>query len=137
MVATEKVDPSREKFLHNWMNTRLAHEGMMLEKILRQTRIVEQLAAQTRDGKFTGGEVSSVPEGEDMGVSIGNETHNHHYAPETKPSGSSIGLLGKLAVAAALVSGGAGVGVLVNQLLAPDPPPVVDTNSATDVTFPD
>jgi hypothetical protein len=132
MVSTEMTDPQREKFLLNWMQTRLAHEGMMLNKILRQNRIVEQLAAQTREGKFSGGQTPSDLEGEDMGVSIGNETHNH-YEGGPRP----IGLLGKLIVAASLLAGGAGAGVLISELLSADLPPAVDTDTATDVAFPD
>lgn len=106
----------------------------MLEKILRQNRTVEQLMAQTRDGKFTGGPLPSIPEGEAMGVSIGNETHNHYQA-----GSKGLGPLGKLIVAASLLAGSAGVGVLINELLSTDPPAAVDTDTdtATDVTFPE
>ena len=121
----------REKFLQNWMDTRLSHEGMMLGKIQRQNHIVEQLAAQTRDGNFSGGPVPSVPEDEEMGVSIGNETHNHYQR------GRPLGTLGKLIVAASLLAGGAGACVLANQFLSGDPPAAVDTDTATDVTFPE
>lgn len=134
MVATEqsqKPQTWREKFLRHWMQTRLGHEGMMLEKIQRQSRIVEQLAAQTREGKFSGGAVASVPEDE-MGVSIGNEVH-HHYPEAAK----TLGTLGKLLLALSLLAGGAGVGAVLTELLAPDPPPAVDTDTATDVTFPE
>jgi hypothetical protein len=134
-MPTQATEAQRQKFELNWARMRLGHEGMMLEKIQRQNRIVEHLAAQTRDGKFTGGPVPSVPEGEDMGVSIGNETHNH-YAGAPK----SLGSLGKLVVAASLLAGGGGVGALVSQLLPsnpPLPPPaVVDTDTITDVAFP-
>lgn len=130
MVATEKADPWG-KFLLNWVRTRLGHEGMMLDKILRQNRIVEQLAAQTRDGKFSGGPIPSVPEGEDMGVAIGNETHNHYHGTK------SLGLVGKLVLATSLVLGGIGVGVLVNELLSADVPPAVDTDTRMDITFPE
>ncbi len=132
MVATKSEETPREKFELDWARMRLAHEGMMLEKIQRQNRIVEQLAAQTRDGKFTGGPVPSVPEDENMGVSVGNETHNHYGGGETK----SLGSLGKLIVAASLLAGGAGAGVVVNQLLPSAPPAAVDTDTVTDVTFP-
>lgn len=136
LEPTKTTLAKRQKFELDWARTRLGHEGMMLEKIQRQNRIVEQLAAQTRDGKFTGGPVPSVPEDEDMGVSIGNETHNH-YAATPK----SLGSLGKLIVAASLLAGGAGAGLLATQLLPSDPPPVppatVDTDTVTDVTFPE
>ena len=138
MVTTDKPETWREKLLRHWMQTRLGHEGMMLEKIRRQNRIVEQLAAQTRDGKFSGGAVPSVPEGEDMGVSIGNEVH-HHYASEqpARTPAKLPGVLGKLAVAASILAGGAGAGVLATQLWPTDPPAVVDTDTVTDVTFPE
>lgn len=143
----------REKFSQNWADTRLAHEGMMLDKIQRQTQIVEQLAAQTRDGKFSSGEVPATPE-DDMGVSIGNEIHNHYPAatpPEDRPpevatptiEAQPVGSLAKWILAASLLLGGAtgaGVAVLINQARSPDPPTttphVVDTNTTTDVMFP-
>lgn len=132
MVTTEKESPEWKKFLLNWGRLRLGHEGMMLNKILRQNRIVEQLAAQTREGKFSGGQTPSDLEGEDMGVSIGNEIHNH-YEGGRKPTG----LLAKLILALSLLAGGAGAGVLVNEFLSSDSPPAVDTDTATDVMFPD
>jgi hypothetical protein len=141
MVTTEKPETEkpktwRQKFLRNWMNTRLGHEGMMLDKILRQNRIVEQLAAQTRNGKFSGGPTPSVPEGEDMGVSIGNEIH-HHYGSKPQATVKPPSVLGKLLVAASLLAGGAGAGVLASQLLPGDVPAAVDTDTISDVTFPE
>ena len=131
MTPTKITEAQRQKFELDWARMRLGHEGMMLAKIQRQNRIVEHVAAQTRDGKFTGGPVPSVPEGEDMGVNVGNETHNH-YESKSRPLGS----LGKLIVAASLLAGGAGAGVVVNQLLPSAPPAAVDTDTVTDVTFP-
>lgn len=45
--------------------------------------------------------------------------------------------LPSLIVAASLLVGGAGLGVLVADWLLPDPPAAVDTDTATDVTFPE
>lgn len=111
----------------------------MLDKIQRQNRTVEQLAAQTRDGKFNGGPVPSISEAGEMGVSIGNEVH-HHYQRQPKSLElpvKSVGLPAKLIVAASLLAAGAGAGLLADQLLSSDPPAVVDTDTATDVAFPD
>ena len=55
--------------------------------------------------------------------------------PSTGPR--SLGILSKLIVAASLLAGGAGAGVLVNEFLSSDPPAAVDTDTATDVMFPD
>jgi len=73
-------------------------------------------------------------EEEDMGVSIGNETHNHYQGGQPP---RPLSLAAKLVVAASLVAGGAGAGVLVNQFLSGAPPASIDTNTATDVTFPE
>lgn len=127
----------REKFLRNWMHTRLAHEGMMLDKIGQQTKRALAVADMARTGNF-----AAAPDGEeDMGVSIGNEVHYH-----PSPGASA---LGKLAVGASLLAGGAGAGVVANQLMRddapPQPPAVVaqeipispDRDTLTDVTFPE
>jgi len=67
-----------DKLLRYWGYARLGHEGMMLDKVQRQTRIVELLARNAATGKVD--DVSGWPGegcGDDMGVSIGNEIHYH------------------------------------------------------------
>jgi hypothetical protein len=67
----------------HWPRTRLAHEGMMLEKINRQNRIVETLARNTMTGDTA--DVTGWPgnEGDDaMGVNIGDHIHYHQALSE-------------------------------------------------------
>lgn len=66
-----------DKLFRMWAQTRLAHEGMMLEKIGRQNQIVQQNATALM-AEAHGGQ---LPEVEEMGVSIGNETHNTYTVP--------------------------------------------------------
>lgn len=64
----------------------IAHEGIMLDKIQKEMKLVQDLAVQVRDGTLgTAGQTEAFPEEEgEMGVSIGNETHNHITLSEPK-----------------------------------------------------
>lgn len=85
MEATAEPIPKRsdvQKIARNVALKHLTHEGIMLEKIMRQNRMAEKIADVAATGKAD----SIVPE-EDMGVAIGNEYHEHnenhyHVAPE-------------------------------------------------------
>ena len=85
------------------MQTRLAHEGMMIGKIQDQNKFVLD------NVKRLAGEPSI---GDDMSdVSIGNEVHNHYEPTSVVKSG--MGLLAKGLAAAAILAGGAGLGYMV------------------------
>lgn len=93
--------------------------------------------------------VPSAPEGKKMGdiivtgdvygdtavKALHRESASPARPPPAKPPGSTV--LGKLVVAGSLLAGGAAAGVVANQLLSVDAPAAVDTDTATDVTFPD
>lgn len=81
----EKEDWIREKDARNWALTRLGHEGLMLDKIQRQNKIVEN----TVKGLQKDSNMTASDDGEDdTGVSIGNETRteNHYHSAEKKPT---------------------------------------------------
>lgn len=120
----------------HWVRVRLAHEGMMLEKIQRQNRIVEVNARNTMTGKVD--DVTDWPsrEGKEMGVDIGDHITHHHYpappplpSPAQQPKSQFPKLLAKVAITAALVGSGAGAGAAMPWLLGmfdkPAPPAVV------------
>lgn len=146
--ATQEEQPLswREKLLKNWMLTRLAHEGAMIDKLQQQQKRMFQVADLALTGK-AGEESVSANGDEDMGVSIGNEIHYHYQggdATNTAPAAaaapsSGISTLGKTALAAALIGGGGAGGYVLNQYLNPDTPAAVDTDTdtRTDVTFPE
>lgn len=56
-----------------------AHEGMMLEKIMRQNRIVEIDARNAMTNKPDDVEGWPSVEDTDMSVKVGDEVHNHYY----------------------------------------------------------
>ena len=69
----------------HWPRVRLGHEAFMLDKIQRQTRIVEQLAKNAMTGDDTNTDEWPGSDGDDaMGVKIGDTTINYHY-PATPP----------------------------------------------------
>jgi len=88
MPATEET--WREKVAKNWINTRLAHEGMMLDKIQRQGALVRRLIRKTQNGTLgtATDEPEDAVEADDVGVMIGNEIHNH-YGQQPTPSAPS------------------------------------------------
>ena len=123
----------------HWPRARVAHEGMMLDKMQRQNRIVEVAARNSMTGNMSDLDGWPGGEGDDgMGVSIGDNIH-HHYAPQpsepaqsnaaspSTPSASkwmktallAMALLsGPALLAMALLSGTVGVGLayyLANQ----------------------
>ena len=139
--------PWKEELLQQWMQTRLAHEAMMLDKIQQQNKRVLELADAARTGTI-GKESAASTEGDDMGVSIGNKEYHYHYenaqqansTTEASPAMKATNTLGKIAAGAALLGAGGigalGIGMAVDYLTKPSPPVVVqpadtdtDTNS--------
>lgn len=125
----------KERVLRQQMLVRQAHEGMMLEKIQRQNKIVAD------DVKERLGQSASEGEADEMGVSIGNETH-YHYQGGGQPGGGEAGWqdgrgvfhLGKphkgllwSAIIAALLGGPVATWWLMQQP-APSAPAVTETS---------
>ncbi len=131
----------------HWPRVRLGHEGMMLEKIQRQNRIVEITARNTMTGKVD--DVADWPssEGEKMGVEIGDHvTHNHYYdkqmalaalagkdvAEQSAPK-KAPGILAKAAIVVALAGSGGAAGVAIPWLMGMfDKPPPPSVPAAVD-----
>lgn len=132
-----------DKLKRNWANARLGHEGMMLEKIMRQNRFVEVSARNAMTG--TPGDTNGLPsmsgEGDDMGVNIGNEIHYHVTSPQTEPAAKTgetplslmtPSLMSKAmpyALAAALGLGGIALGMCWQQGSPPPATPGAVDNS--------
>jgi hypothetical protein len=122
----------KDEYKEKWLETKLGMEGLMLGRVQRQQRTEETLARHTR--KLAGvEEASPQPEEDEMGVSIGNKVFNHYEAPATKPSSPIVesGLLQKAAIAAALLTGGGGLGYLAAQAAIPAVAGVLDTDTDT------
>lgn len=135
----------KQEFKENWMNSRLAHEGLMLEEVQRRNRATHAMAkfAATADVAQLVKDLSpDATEGDDVGVSIGNKTFIYHtaqaaqantttQAPEAAPLAASntTNTLGKLAAAGALLGAGGlgavGAGLAIDYLTKPDPAPIV------------
>ena len=101
----------------NWANLRLGHEAMMLDKIQRQNRIVEDtVRGQQKDLGYE----STLDQDDEMGVSVGNKiTHIHQQEPEKK--GSSLIPLAMAAAAGATGLGGLGAaGAAITYALTKD-----------------
>ena len=124
----------------------------MLDKIQRQSRIVEQLAKNTMTGDAENTDDWPGNDGEDaMGVNIGDHVH-YHYPPQETPTASEpqdaapsepphdmppqttqqpaqpkSNFLKNAAVAAALLVGGAGMGFGLSRPSAPTPLPSTTT----------
>ena len=95
----------------------------MLGKIQEQNKFVLDST------KKTAGMETSGSSDDDMGVSIGNETHNHYHQEtntETKPEASTGGAI-KALLAAALLGGGIGAGYIMSQ--GSKTPDFTDTNT--------
>ena len=97
----------------------------MLDKIQRQQRFVEVDArnAMTGDVENTNG----LP-GDDMGVSIGNESH--HYHPQKPSSPLLAAILG-----AAILAGGILAGIAAKHYFGDSPPVDTDTDTAFEPGF--
>ena len=117
----------KQKFEREWLQTKLAFEGMMLAKINKQNAEVFKLAGMARTGKFETTSSGGTSPEEDMGVSIGN---TYHF--EAKPVSSDTTTttqaktagLGKAATAAligASLLGGPITGAATAYFLNRDP----------------
>jgi hypothetical protein len=134
------------------MQTRLGHEAMCMDSLQRGNRIAERLMLKRQDGTIG---QPDEPDGnggdDDMGVSIGN-TINHHYQPPpqvaAQPADETSTESGRLkkwlqwgTVAAALVTGGTGLGALGAWLASSGPEPAppaeagVDANTLYELQF--
>jgi len=136
----------------NWGKLRLAHEGVMVDRVQRVQRIGEVLARNTMTGDLAN--TSGWPgekEGDPVGVAIGDSITNNHYYPAEQPpkpepppievvredqtavSQKPLGTLAKAAVAAALLGTGVGGGVAVPWLagMFAAKPPAVDAPADT------
>ena len=136
---TATDDPWREKYKRWWLQLRgIAWDSMMLDKIMRQNKIVRDTVRRTQDGTL--GKPSEGGSGEegDMGIRIGDEVHNHYSAPAPNTPAPAAGMstLGKLGIGAALALGGAGLGATVPMAIDAwnNRPSVVDTDTDTDTT---
>jgi hypothetical protein len=137
-------DQFKQEFKENWMNARLAHEGLMLEEVQRRQRATHALAkfAATANVDELVKDLSpSATEDDGVGVSIGNKTYVYTTAQaaqgnttstvEASPQvgSSTTNTLGKLAAGAALLGAGGlgtlGAGLAIDYLTRPDPPAVV------------
>lgn len=127
----------------HWPRVRLAHEGVMLDRVQRVQRIGEISARNAMTGKVddTSGWPSNE-EGDKMGVKIGDEIH-HHYAPEPPPEPEpeptpepdKVNPLAQLALYTALLFSGAGA-VAIPLWLAGNfdrEQPVIESPSPVDV----
>lgn len=96
--APQDIQPEKgfikDKDARNWFLTRLGHEGMMLDKIQRQNKIVEDTVKGLQEqggyntSKTGNSSENNIAGEEDMGVSIGNETrteNHYHYAAPQQP----------------------------------------------------
>lgn len=150
-----------EKFAKWWAMLRLGHNGMMLERTQRQLKAAENIADISMKGNTDG--VNSLYPEDDMGVSIGNEVHNHYYmgadgatptpvpAPIIAPTSTTTTtntterivqdgktiwpyVVGTAALVSSLFGGG---GALYNYYHQASPPvvtaPNTDTDNITDV----
>lgn len=150
-------DQFRQEFKENWMNTHLAHEGLMLEDVQRRNRATHAMAkfAATADvAQLVKDLEPDATEGDDVGVSIGNKTFIYNtsqaaqetntattQAPEASPQvatpqASTTNTLGKIAAGAALAGAGGlatlGAGAVINYLTQPSPPVVAQPAAGMD-----
>lgn len=104
-----------KEFMENWAGTRLAHEGIMLDKIQRQNRIVQDSVQHLqREAGYEVSDLEASEEDDGMGVSIGNKINHTHYHQEKSDSGGLKSAMIGLAAAAVL---GPLAGVVTNWAL--------------------
>lgn len=80
----EPISPKtwKEKITRSWSLLRLTHEAAMIGKFERQNKIVED---QVKTMLKNSGQGSGPEEGDEMGVSVGNENHYHIQVLPEKP----------------------------------------------------
>ena len=133
-------DSWREKYKRWYLQLRgLAWESMMLDKTMRQNKIVRDIAQRTANGTIGKDESGAASEDDEMAITIGDRViHHHHYPAEPQPAKenkvanespiSGISPLVKNSLlGAALVAGGAAIAGTTYYLAKPDtnPPAVV------------
>ena len=133
----------------HWPRVRLGHEGFMLDKIQRESRIVEQLAKNAMTGKKKDVDVWPGNDGDDaMGVNIGDHIHYHQVLPPEptpepvaqapEPASQSKGMsttakvATSLAAAALLGPGGVGMAAMLGAFDKPPVPVVAPVDTDTD-----
>jgi hypothetical protein len=92
--------------------TKLADNGLQIEKDGRRQAVLERLIRKTQDGTLgtsTNEPMDKALE-EDMSVSVGNETYIHHEAPPPAPVPQESKLSGIAKVVAASGLAAAGLG---------------------------
>ncbi len=111
----------KKRLTKNWVNTRLAHEAVAIDRTQQQANLVQRLVRKTQNGTL--GEETVEPEDiEGMGVAVGNETHNHYYP-------AAAGLLPKVVLISALIASGVVAGVFGAWMMRQPATPVVESPS--------
>jgi hypothetical protein len=152
-------DTWREKFKRHWLQLRgLGWQGMMLDKVMRQNAMTRNLAQRVADGTLGKEQAGGAVVEDDMGIRIGDEIVNYHYAPPTVPltsdpqpqppsapppaapaaSGTTPTWLKAALVGAGvagLVGGGAAIPIVADWLGGDDKPAVVSPDTDTSVTL--
>lgn len=142
----EPIQPKtwQEKAVNRQILIRQAHEGMMLGKIMRQNKIIED-QVRSSVGELNDGEGGDMDD--DMGLNIGNETHYHYQTSQpqspSQPSTNSgepstLSRIAYAALAAAAIGGPAVTWWAMSgedNATIPQPPAAVgaDTDTLTDV----
>lgn len=125
------IEPTtwQEEIAQNWANVRLAHEGMMLDKIGQQTKRIFGLADAAANGTLGKGQPT---EAEDMSVSIGNKIYMQQTPTQPSMMGEAAKKLIPLALAAAL-GGAAPLAYLWwNQPQSQPVPPLIQPPAASE-----
>lgn len=118
----------KKKDARNAALLRMGHEGVMMEKMMRQNKIVENTVKglQEQAGYPTSAaDPNSPSEEDDMGVNIGNETkteNHYHYQQPAQPQPEHQTSKQSNLVPAAILAAGAltGAGLYFSK---PDPAP--------------
>lgn len=144
----------REEFEQQWLQSRLAHEAIMLDKMQKTIARGERLANFAVSGNAS----DIVSEGEDVGVSLGNKITNNYYnteqtattsaSPAAPPTATQpaapVASAGSAVVAgvyrwvkpaligASLLGGGGLGGVVLTKMLTPSSPPATVIQGDTD-----
>lgn len=131
----------------------MAHEGVMLDRMQRQLRMAEKMQKFASSGDPKDLEWTEEDEAA-MGVNIGNEYHIHQQLPAAtqspaKPTSTptptepqaTTGWPTKLALAAALAAGSAGIGYIAADQMKPNPATAAgvdtDTDTIVEMDFPE
>lgn len=137
METPEKETERQRKTFRWWYEAKLAERLLQAAQMAKDRGLIRRGARKMQDGQLGAAGGHEVEE-EPVNISIG-DTHYHRdeqssvdVAPQTKTP-----LWQKAAVAAALLGGGAGLGVAASELLKDDPPAVeyTDTDTDTDTQY--